>query len=187
MHPHWNSTPKAPPTTDERIAALENFISQHNAELSAVAERMAAMQATIDELRAKVQAREPIGQPWIGTPIAPIGDEDNRIRERLEAAKQRLEQAKHASHDWLKWAEDPRKEAQPDLFPSHRPVYEPRGYVDPNRPDQAKAHQAMYIPPLGKVLSASVDGKPLSNSVVDSINRAWMKAQADRDGENLTK
>lgn len=176
MHPHWNSTPKAPPTTDERLAALENFISQHNAELSAVAERMAAMQATIDELRAKLQAREPIGQPLVARPW----NEHDRISEKLKLAKQQLDQAKHQglSGEW-------QKAAQPDLFPSHQPLA--RGYVDPNRPDQAKAHQAMYIPPLGKALSASVDGKPLSNSVVDSINRAWMLTQADRDGENLKK
>lgn len=147
-------------------------------------QRFAAMQATIDELRAKLQAREPIGSPWIGTPIGqPLAGWP--ANQGLEAAKQRLEQAKQASQDWIKWAEDPRKEAQPDLFPSHKPLA--RGYVDPNRPDQAKAQQAMYIPPLGKALSASIDGKPLSNSVADAINRAWMQTQADRDGENLKK
>lgn len=166
-------------------------------------QRFAAMQATIDELRAKLQAREPIGSPWIGTPIAPIGGESDRISEKLKLAKQALEQAKRdgLSGEW-------QKAAQPDLFPSHKPLrsephpqiptvfYAPpdelkrwmdegaalaRGYVDPNRPDQAKA------------VSASIDGRQLSSAETRNlIDRLWAnaqatQAQADRDSENLKK
>lgn len=145
-------------------------------------QRFAAMQATIDELRAKVQAREPIGRPSIDSPwIGPLGE---RAAQKLELAKKAMEQAKNRTDQW-------QKAAQPDLFPSHRPVA--RGYVDPNRPDQAKAHQAMFIPPLGKALSASVDGKQLSTAESRNlIDRLWnnaqaTQAQADRDGENLKK
>lgn len=198
MHPHWNSTPKAPPTTDERIAALEEALKMAN---DCAQQRFAAMQATIDELRAKLQAREPIGRPSIGTP--PPWDEHDRISEKVRLAKQQLDQAKRQSDEW-------QKAAQPDLFPSHKPQ-EPRhtprqfldiekrqeawarGYVDPNRLDQGKAHQAMYIPPLGKALSASIDGKQLSTAETRNlINQFWAnaqatQAQADRDGENLKK
>ena len=174
-------------------------------------QRFAAMQATIDELRAKVQAREPIGRPSIGTP--PPWNEHDRISEKVRLAKRAMEQAKNRTDQW-------QKAAQPDLFPSHRPLrsephpqiptvfYAPpdelkrwmdegaalaRGYVDPNRPDQAKAHQAMFIPPLGKALSASIDGKQLSTAETRNlIDRLWAnaqatQAQADRDGENLKK
>lgn len=179
VHPHWNSTPKAPPTTDERIAALEEALKMAN---DCAQQRFAAMQATIDELRAKVQAREPIGSPWIGTPIGqPLAGWP--ANQGLEAAKQRLEQAKQASQDWIKWAEDPRKEAQPDLFPSHKPLA--RGYVDPNRPDQGKA---VVLPSGVKITGVS----GAAGSVSELINQFWAnaqatQAQADRDGENLKK
>lgn len=185
MHPHWNSTPKAPPTTEERIAALE--------------ERMAAMQAAIDELRAKVQVREPIGRPSIGTPLP--WNEHDRISEKLELAKQATQQAKRQglSNEW-------QKAAQPDLFPSHKPQ-EPRhtprqfldiekrqeawarGYVDPNRPDQATSVLPSGVRIMG--VSASIDGKQLSTAETRNlIDRLWdnaqtTQAQADRDGENL--
>lgn len=175
MHPHWNSTPKAPPTTEERIAALEEALKMAN---DFVQQRFAAMQATIDELRAKVQAREPIGRPSIGTP--PPWNEHDRISEKLKLAKQATEQAKRQglSSEW-------QKAAQPDLFPSHRPVYEPRGYVDPNRPDQGKA---VVLPSGVKITGVS----GAAGSVSELINQFWAnaqatQAQADRDGENLKK
>lgn len=166
-------------------------------------QRFAAMQATIDELRAKVQAREPIGRPSIGTP--PPWDEHDRISEKVRLAKRAMEQAKNRTDQW-------QKAAQPDLFPSHRPLrsephpqiptvfYAPpdelkrwmdegaalaRGYVDPNRPDQAKA---VVLPSGVKVTGVS----GAAGSVSELINQFWAnaqatQAQADRDGENLKK
>lgn len=141
-------------------------------------QRFAAMQATIDELRAKVQAREPIGRPSIGTP--PPWNEHDRISEKVRLAKQALEQAKRdgLSGEW-------QKAAQPDLFPSHRPVYEPRGYVDPHRMDQGKA---VVLPSGVKITGVS----GAAGSVGELINQFWAnaqatQAQADRDGENLKK
>lgn len=195
--------------TEERIAALE--------------ERMAAMQATIDELRAKVQAREPIGRP-IADNGPTVADWDQRMRDKIKQAQEaeieRQRQRDSQINDMLKKATkdmvqpppfewlDNRKEAQLDLFPSHKPQ-EPRhtprqfldiekrqeawarGYVDPNRPDQATSVLPSGVRIMG--VSASIDGKQLSTAETRNlIDRLWgnaqaTQAQADRDGENLKK
>lgn len=185
MHPHWNSTPKAAPTTDERLAALE--------ELAAGLERtLSEARVKIASLEAKVQAREPIGRP-IGNP--PPWNEHDRISEKLKLAKQQLDQAKRQSDEW-------QKAAQPDLFPSHKPQeprYTPRqfldiekrqeawarGHVDPHRMDQGKA---VVLPSGVKITGVS----GAAGSVGELINQFWAnaqatQAQADRDGENLKK
>lgn len=106
----------------------------------------------IAALEAKLQAREPIGQPRSGTPI----------------------------DAWMRLYKE--KQEQPSLLPPAK--FESRGYVDPNRPDQAKA---VVLPTGVKITGVSASGA----SVAELINKFWAEnaqaaqAQADRDGENL--
>lgn len=190
MHPHWNSTPKAAPTTDERLAALE--------ELAAGLERtLSEARVKIASLEAKVQAREPIGHIAVDT--------RTRIQDHIAGLEvDRIRREARAQHaEWFKRGyEDNRKPAQPDLFPSHKPLeprYTPRqfldiekrqeawarGHVDPHRMDQGKA---VVLPSGVKITGVS----GAAGSVGELINQFWAnaqatQAQADRDGENLKK
>ena len=146
MHPHWNSTKPPVPTTEQHVAALAEAVERLGDHLRQAEKKIAALEA-------KLQAREPIGRPAQGIDACM----DPNWKPRIDAKQMHIDELL-------------REAAKNGLHGEFKPVpgvkYEARGYVDPNRPDQAKA---VVLPTGVKVTGVS----DTVGSFNELINKFW--------------